>query len=96
MDSLSHLDLEIKVSNEDFLQSPGYDSERCPLALALRRRFPNKHINVGGSYVEIGNSCYKIKEVWNNWGPILVTEKIKAAKDGEDVTTQVNLIYIPA
>lgn len=90
--------LEVQITPEDFKESSGYISPwRCPLAIALQRMFPNKHICVGPSTVDIedGQATLFYKINMQEWGATIspmntveIDRLIRAAKkDLEGIPT---------
>lgn len=71
--------LKIAIKRDDFLHSSGYISNHnCPLARALRNKFPNKEISVGGMTVKINDNLYKIDR--DEFNESFVGENILLAK----------------
>jgi hypothetical protein len=52
--------IEVEVLASDIKTSSFLNNEDCAVARALKRRFPDTHICVGGISVELDNSTYYI------------------------------------
>jgi hypothetical protein len=50
----------IRVSADNILQGIRYRAALCPVARAIRERFPNKAVIVGAETILIGNARYRL------------------------------------
>ena len=79
--------IEIKVTTKHFRESVGYASiVACPLALALKEKYPDTNIVVGGTSVDIGKDTYRLSKNWDD-GFENVVKAISRAKEGKRVST---------
>ena len=81
--------LTVTVRTKHYAAAPKYmDIDSCPLAQALKEKFPDKGIVVGGVEVSVSNKDYAIPQSWlptdKDWGKWqdLINERIAKAKAG--------------
>lgn len=76
----------VKVFPRHFKNSPDYCSNyKCPLALALKEKFPNDEIVVSVGYAKINNIWYEIMS--DDWHATYVIPKMGKAKQGKRIVS---------
>lgn len=72
----------INVSSRDILFGFPYESDYCPIAIALKRQFPDKDVSVSESgRIEIGDEVVFLSQKTLN----KVVDFVKRFDSGEDV-----------
>lgn len=84
----------VTIMPKDFKESNKFSCPfECPLAMALKRMFPDEEISVGSSSIHIGSKVYVIPSEWG-WGkysPTVIDNLIKGSRESLDQIPTVSL-----
>lgn len=57
----------VRVTKQDIDKGIPLNPEACPIALALKRRYPHRHVVVGRDYVEVEGSRFTPSQAMLNF-----------------------------